>query len=199
MENETERRAKEHRVLEAAKAVFLRHGFRRVTMQDIAQEAQISRPALYLIFPSKEEIFTTLIRRIAKENLAFIRGDLWAHSTIEAKLELAFEVWTVEPFRLMQRSPDAKDLVECSQSFAKEVMNQSYAEFDDLLAEILKPLITKPIPSPGNPDGLDALQIARILTGAAKGFKETATSVFDLQRMIAGLITLTLAAVRTAK
>ncbi len=40
---ETMETDKETRVIEAAKRVFVRYGFRRVTMQDIAEEAGILR------------------------------------------------------------------------------------------------------------------------------------------------------------
>ncbi len=135
---------KELRVLAAAKTVFLRHGFRRVTMQDIADEAGISRPALYLIHPNKEEVFLAVVGDFAAKNLEFIRGDLWTHPTTESKLHFAFEVWAVEPFRLMLDSPDAKDLVDCTQSFAKEFMDKANAEFEALLVEILSPVVRTP-------------------------------------------------------
>jgi len=46
--------AKREKVLEAALGVFLRYGYKRVTMNDIAEAARISRPALYLVFDSKD-------------------------------------------------------------------------------------------------------------------------------------------------
>jgi AcrR family transcriptional regulator len=52
---------KTEHVIAAARKVFLRYGYRRVTMGDLAEAAQMSRPALYLVFPSKEQIFTVLI------------------------------------------------------------------------------------------------------------------------------------------
>ena len=42
--------AKRDKVLAAARGIFLRYGFKRVTMNDIAEAASISRPALYLVF-----------------------------------------------------------------------------------------------------------------------------------------------------
>ncbi len=38
--------------------LFLRYGHARTTMGDVAGEAGISRPALYLVFPRNEDIFT---------------------------------------------------------------------------------------------------------------------------------------------
>jgi AcrR family transcriptional regulator len=49
--------AKRDKILAAALDVFVRYGYKRVTMNDIAAAAGISRPALYLVFESKEDIF----------------------------------------------------------------------------------------------------------------------------------------------
>ena len=49
--------AKRDAVYDAASAVFAQYGFRRTTMNDIAKSAGISRPALYLMFENKEDLF----------------------------------------------------------------------------------------------------------------------------------------------
>src|ERR1700677_3625592 len=129
---------KETRVLEATKRVFLRYGYRRVTMQDIADEAGISRPALYLIFPNKEEAFLAAIRDFTAASMEIIREGITQQPTVEAKLQLAFEVWTVKPFELMLESPDAKDLIECGHGFAKATFDEIFADFEAVIAAILK-------------------------------------------------------------
>jgi len=188
---------KESRVLTAAKTVFLRHGYRRVTMQDIADEAGISRPALYLIYPNKEQVFLAVVGDVAAKNLEFIRGDLWAYSTTESKLHLAFEIWAVEPFRIMLESPDAKDLVDCTHGFASGIMDKATAEFEALLVEILSPAVKTPVTSMAGESELQAEEIAHLLASSIHGFKESAKSIRELRTMINGLITLTIAALRT--
>src|SRR5271156_1775695 len=135
------------RALEAAKNVFLRYGFRRVTMQDIANEAGISRPALYLLLPNKEEAFKATIQQVTAESMAAIRAGLPAQVTAEEKLRFAFEIWTVRPFQIMQSSPDAKDLVNCGQDFACDVLARISSDFESLLTEILKPLVARDKPA----------------------------------------------------
>ncbi len=180
------------RVLQAAKAVFLRYGFRRVTMQDIASEAGISRPALYLIHPNKEEIFKAVARQIAEESLAAIRAGLPHHGTVEAQLRFAFEVWFVHTFQLMLASPDARDVIECAQGFARDTVLAISAAFETVVVDILRPL-TK-----GRRAVLPAAEIAHLLAASAHGFKESVTTVEQLRSMIAGLLTLTLAALEDA-
>ena len=190
MEIET---AKEQRVLEAAKAVFLRHGFRRVTMQDIAAEAGISRPALYLIFPNKEEVFLATIRDITRQSLRVLRERIGDHPTPEAQLQFAFEIWFVQPFELLLGAPDAKDLFDCTQGFAKPTMDQVTAGFESLLEEILVPLIGS---SAGAPVRFQAGQVAHLLNSAVHGFKSSSATPDELRAQISAMIALITTALR---
>ena len=48
----------------AAKRVFAQRGFNRATMEDIAQEAELSPGTLYLYFKSKDELYASLSLRL---------------------------------------------------------------------------------------------------------------------------------------
>ncbi len=52
--------ARRDRILEGAAAVFLAYGFQRTTMEDIAKASEVSRPALYLQFRNKSDIYRAL-------------------------------------------------------------------------------------------------------------------------------------------
>ena len=54
---ENDRRA---RILDGALKVFLAYGFTRATMDDIARASDISRPALYLLFRNKTDIYRAI-------------------------------------------------------------------------------------------------------------------------------------------
>ena len=53
--------ARRAHIVAAATSVFLRYGFGRTTMADIAQASGRSRPTLYLTFPDKESVFRAMI------------------------------------------------------------------------------------------------------------------------------------------
>lgn len=187
---------KEARVLEATKRVFLRYGYRRVTMQDIADEAGISRPALYLIFPNKEEAFLAALRDFTSTSMRIIEEGVAQQPTVEAKLQFAFEVWTVKPFELMLESPDAKDLIECGHGFARVTFERIYADFEAVIAAILKPLAGVSRKHSARGAELTETQVAHLIVAATHGFKESAHSAAELREMISGLIALTLFAMR---
>ncbi|MEV0270366.1 helix-turn-helix domain-containing protein [Hamadaea sp. NPDC050747] len=57
-------------IVTAALEVFGRYGYRRSSMDLIAQAARISRPAVYQYFPGKEAVFRAVGQKIADEVLA---------------------------------------------------------------------------------------------------------------------------------
>jgi AcrR family transcriptional regulator len=57
------RQPPQDRILDAAMRVFRRHGFRRSSIEQAAEEAGLTRQALYHHFPSKEALFRAAIER----------------------------------------------------------------------------------------------------------------------------------------
>lgn len=180
---------KARKVIEAAKVVFLRYGFRRVTMNDIAEEAGMSRPALYLVFPNKEEVFKAAVGELNGQLLEEIRRGLPAQKTPRDKLNYIFEVWTLRPFEMLQASPNAADLVECSHGFAKEVVDRGYAQVEKIVTGVLRPLRAR-----GGGASATAEQTAHVMVSAMHGLKYSAANVKDLRSVIAHLVELTIAA-----
>jgi TetR/AcrR family transcriptional regulator len=87
---------KEEAILEAALEVFSKHGFRGSTIDQIAEEAGMSKPNLLYYFPAKEAVHRVLIDRILDTWLDPLReidsaGDPLPEiqSYIRRKLEMA--------------------------------------------------------------------------------------------------------------
>lgn len=180
---------KQTAILDAAWTVFLRYGYRRVTMADLAQAASMSRPALYLVFANKDELFRALVERFCARTLTRIHDECRETSGLAEQLTLAFELWVVEPYLLIMQSPDARDLVEVGQGVASEVIQQACAAFESGLLAILQ----RECPvAPAN--GPSLAEIARILARSAHGFKFSAETVDDLRAMIRGQLALALIA-----
>jgi AcrR family transcriptional regulator len=63
---ERKEREKEKRrtdILDAAERIFFKQGVEKATMDDVAQEVELSKATLYLYFSSKEEIYFAIYRR----------------------------------------------------------------------------------------------------------------------------------------
>jgi AcrR family transcriptional regulator len=173
MEESTKLPSKRQRALDAGARVFLRFGFARATMGDIAQAAGMSRPALYLIFCSKEEVFEAVVAHWIEDSLARIAAGLATRSTLGEKLRFACETWCVEGVELALANPDVRDMS------GLPAVRKSYARFEACLTEILR--------QPAEQSGLGAAagDLARVIVCAMQGFKQTARSGEDMRHLIA--------------
>lgn len=60
-------------MLDAAVATFARQGYRAASMDEIAEQAGVSKPLVYLYLNSKEELFTACVEREANALAAAVR------------------------------------------------------------------------------------------------------------------------------
>lgn len=179
-------RCKEEKVLAAAESCFIRYGFRKTTMSDIASAAEISRPALYLMYNSKESIFRDVVGNIFDTMLLEIRDGMNRYQGPSEQLQVAFEVWCVRPFEIVQNAPDAADLLENSRQLSTEAWNRGIADFEALIAQVLGTVQG----DKHGPAGPSTARVAHLLASAVLGLKESAGSVAELRVMIQDLIDL---------
>ncbi|MBL8584469.1 MAG: TetR/AcrR family transcriptional regulator [Rhizobiaceae bacterium] len=71
------------RVLEAAKACFIRSGFKGASMQEICAEAEMSPGALYRYFPSKEAIVEAICEADRRDDASCFIGMLDNPSVVD--------------------------------------------------------------------------------------------------------------------
>ncbi|QEH38843.1 HTH-type transcriptional regulator EthR [Aquisphaera giovannonii] len=74
------------RILDAAERLLARLGYRKMAMDDVAQEASISKRTIYLHFPSKEELTLSTIDRIVDRLLAGLGEIAAAGGAADAKV-----------------------------------------------------------------------------------------------------------------
>jgi AcrR family transcriptional regulator len=167
--------SKRQRALDAATNVFTRYGFARTTMGDIAGEAHMSRPALYLLFPDKETIFEAVILAMDHEKLDVIRAELAAIDGLRAKLAHACQSWGTHGLELAAVHPDAADLFDLR--FA--AVRQAYANFQTLIIEL--------IADQARASRIDVTpdEIACTLIYGMRGLREISRDVADMRRLIA--------------
>lgn len=184
---------KRQRILRSATDVFMRYGYQRATMDDIAREVGMSRPALYLRFPGKEAILRAVVSAGHDEMFREIAAGLPAQSSLAAKLRLVFEHWSVRPFEIVARSPAAGELLNSSFSFAKDVFDQGTERLAGILAAVMRAAVARP----------DALRPsvearARVIIAAAHGFKSAARDPQDMRSLIDDLVQMTAAGLPVA-
>ena len=75
-----EREKRRNQILEVAKALILDRGVPAISMQDIADEAELSKATIYLYFQSKEAILSEILGTSADAFIAYAEGRLEAAS-----------------------------------------------------------------------------------------------------------------------
>ena len=88
---EREKAAHRREIMQAALAVFARKGVATATMEEIAQEAEFSKGAVYLHFASKEELLSTILVDILQNTvLAGMQRSLTGQRSLREELTELF-------------------------------------------------------------------------------------------------------------
>lgn len=172
---------KKSKILSAGKGLFLRYGYKRVSMNDIADAAGISRPALYLVFKNKEEIFKGAYEQWVDEKIFEIEEKAATLSTPKEKLRLAFELGVVLPTEAMKTSPELNELVERNFGYGSH-------KFENLIERFLTPIAPRKLKE----SSWTAKRAAHLLVSALPGFKQTAETSEDLRLIINDCLSLVL-------
>jgi len=152
----------------------------------IAEAAGLSRPALYVLFKNKEEIFIEAYLGWVDETIAQVEAAMAQTALPKDKLARAFEIWAVGPFELTRASPAAEELVDCNHAFAQASREHGYAIFEATIAPVVAKLSeTLPVASRIAPG-----RMAHVLVSAVRGFKQTAATPADMRQLIDELLQL---------
>jgi AcrR family transcriptional regulator len=177
---------KKGKILTAARSVFLRYGYKRVSMNEIAEAAGVSRPALYILFRNKEDIFVGVFMQWVDETLLAVKNEMAKVEAPEQKLTRAFELWSVHPFEMMMESPEARELIDGSFEFAQDALRQGYQMFETTITPAVASLAERrPLKRHLSPE-----EIAHLLASATRGFKQTAVKAAELRLLIEKLLML---------
>lgn len=85
---DTEREAIQAALLQEGEKLFSAHGLKKVTVDDLAEAANISKGSFYAFYQSKEHLFAIINFRIQDRLFADIKNELEKHKTTPPK-ELA--------------------------------------------------------------------------------------------------------------
>ena len=83
----------EHKIIEAAKATFLKKGYKDTNMADIAAEVGLTRPAMHYYFRTKERLFQAVFGDILMSFIPQIKESLSADIPLELKISQIVETY----------------------------------------------------------------------------------------------------------
>lgn len=167
------------RLLDAALATFVRYGFRKTSMEEVARAAGLSRQGLYLHYATKEDLFRAVLRHFLESGHAAVSASLKADADLEAKLVGAFDAWLGRFVGLV--GDEMSDLYEASRELVGPLIAQSEETFVEMLTKVVR---ASGLPAAYKSAGLTARQLVDTLNATARGLKHSCTSRADfVQRM----------------
>lgn len=172
-------------ILNAAFVAFATYGFRKTSMDDIAKGAGVSRPALYLRFRNKEDVFRQMVAIYYDTTVAEVAAALQQPGTLGEVLDRAFAMQAGEVTEKLFNSSHGIELMDTSHTTAADLAAAGEARLRAVLAAWLSAQSAAgKITLDGPPeDTADAIAVA--LKGAKMAGTDYATYCARLRRMAA--------------
>jgi len=159
-------------LLDAALANFVRFGFRKTSMDDVARDAGISRQALYAHFADKEELFRQAMRHgldVAMTDVDAALADETAD--IDLRLVRAVDAWLGR--HLDRKGTDGSDLGEA----ARVLLGTLFADYGAVFVKkITRAIAESPAAAICKDTRTTPQQVAETLHSCALGWKYRAKS-----------------------
>ena len=109
-------------ILQSALLTFGQYGYRRTTMGDLAAAAGISRPALYLLFRNKEDVFRSCAEWLLDLACRTAEQALQASSTpFPERLVVAVEERFIFLYQRLHLLPHAQELLDLGSTIAPDI------------------------------------------------------------------------------
>jgi AcrR family transcriptional regulator len=163
-------------VLASALDTFARYGYRKTSMEDVARAAAISRPGLYLLFGSKQELFSAAVTQALDRSLAAVSEAL-ADTTrpLRDRLLDAFDQWAGRYIGAMSREANSM-----AGEYA-DMLGPAVTEYPARFAGLLNAALAE---SPDAARAARSAAVAQTLISTSIGIKhEVTTSEAFLERL----------------
>ena len=174
------------RILDAAERCFVRAGFHRTTMQDVAAEAAMSAGNLYRYFPSKDAIVVGLSERDRRE----VAESFMAMQDLSGDFMTAFSALGRRHF---EDEPREKAVL-CLEIWAEATRNADFArlsaEFAEDVVERLTALLDAAASAGSITPAMDTRTIATLICTMADGLfvRRAILPGFDPEKEVAAIM-----------
>ncbi|WP_299263499.1 TetR/AcrR family transcriptional regulator [uncultured Psychrosphaera sp.] len=174
---------KKYQILQASLEVFGSYGYKKTSMQDIADALGISRPALYQYYKNKEAVFLALVEHTLNlGEQAAIKGFKHSADNFECLLHGIKDMEQVL-FGPIFLKPNGKELLTLSKKLAPELMMNFEMQLFDKVVYVLKKALTE--------QEIDLTKLnagtadaAKIILQAIDGIKNASNSLEELDRQL---------------
>lgn len=128
---------KRARIIEGAMRMFLAYGFARTTMDDIARAAELSRPALYLQFKNKSDIYRAIATMLFDQSIETARIELATETSFDHRVMAAIDKSLIAMMQPIAQSPHGAEILDMKSSLAGDLLTAWRQRLAGLLAEAI--------------------------------------------------------------
>ncbi len=153
-------------LLEALK-VFMHYGYRKTSLDDVAQAVGVSRQTLYQRYTNKETLFKLSLEACLEDSLIRCRqvAKESESNNIEDTLFQIFDIWGGEYVEFLRSSPHAEEVMEASDALVGDLCETKMEEFTDIVTGVLE---DHALPTTED-KRISAQKIAEVMNFTAKG------------------------------
>jgi len=129
---------KHQRIIEAATRIFARKGFFQAKVSDIAREAGVADGTIYLYFDNKDDILISLF----EEQMKAVLDNMISALSKEADPVKKLHQFALTHLSLIEENKNVAEIIQVelrqSSRFMKEYKNERFAQYLDLIADIIR-------------------------------------------------------------
>lgn len=151
-------------------------------MNDIAEEAGISRQTLYKAFANKDAVLQATIKSLADKVVLDIEAGLEKANGLGAQLDVIFNHIVIEHYDFLHSSPNAEDIIAGVSASSQEELEAGAQRNTAIIARVLEPFVREIEQA-----GLTVGQYADFVQRSATAAKYAAKSRRHLLELLAAL------------
>jgi AcrR family transcriptional regulator len=178
---------KRSRVLGAAMKIFLAYGFSRTTMDDIAKAADMSRPALYLVFRNKTEIYRAIADLMLTESVGKARAALEGDGSLGERLTAAIDEALIAMMARFAESPHGAEILDMKNGLAGDIVGRWRGRIEALIAGAIGAEAAR-TGVDLSARGLSEALLAAMLLDALEGMKSRVAGADAQRQAAAGIV-----------
>jgi AcrR family transcriptional regulator len=178
---------KRARILEAAMTLVLAYGFSRTTMDDIARAAEMSRPALYLLFRNKTEIYRAIAGQHLDQSVSRAEAILRQEGAFSDRMMSMIEECLIGMMRRIAESPHGAEILDMKSTLAGDIVSGWKQRLGALIAAAIEAEAT----ANGldlQARGLSARLLATLLLDGLEGMKSRIRNPDEQRAAARGLV-----------
>lgn len=177
-------------IVESAWAVFLRYGYRKASMADLARAAGLSRQGLYLHFKTKDELFQAASQHITERVIAEYRAALGREELgLHDRLLAAFEA--VHGARIEHRGGQDTDRTVEERSSGEEGERAAFER--QFVEDVVRVLARTGASHLADRTGVGPRDLAETLFATSRGLTYLAATLAEYRQRMGVALRLTLA------